>query len=311
MVRVRACGICHSDAHYRSGVSNIVLPRTPGHEVAGVVERCPGGELVVGTNVALHYLVACGRCDRCLGPGEQFCREVQMLGKDRDGGYAEYVVVPVANAVPVPDGVPLEHAAVMMCSTATAYHALRLATISPGEVVAVIGFGGLGVSALQLALTLGAGRVAALDVVAEKLDRAAALGAVAIDAGSGDAAAEIKRFAGPHGIDVALDFSGQPETSGMVLAELAPQGRLVLVALSRTPPRFDPYRDLVGKEARIVGCSDHLLSELPELLELARAGRIDIAAAVSATVPLEADPVNATLDDLVRGSTKLRTAILP
>ena len=132
-----------------------------------------------------------------------------------------------------------------------------------------------------------------------------------IDAGSPDAGGELRRFAGAHGIDVALDFSGHAKTTGGVLAELAPRGRLVLVALSREAPRFDPYRDLVGQEARIIGCSDHLRSELIELLELARAGRIDLAAAVSSTVPLEAGPVNAVLDALERGTASLRTVIKP
>src|SRR5258706_10031218 len=103
LVDIRAAGICHSDAHYRVGGGSVTLPLTLGHEIAGVVSG-------TGQRVALHYLHDDGR----------------MLGKEVDGGYAERVAVPAANAVPIPDNVSFEAAAVMMCSTATAYHALRL-----------------------------------------------------------------------------------------------------------------------------------------------------------------------------------------
>ena len=310
-VRIEACGICHSDAHYRGGFGALALPRTPGHEVAGVVERCgPGVDLAAGTRVALHYLISCGACDRCLGAGEQFCRRGAMIGKDRDGGYAEAIVVPARNAVPVPDNVPLPHAAVMMCSTATALHALRLAEIRAGERIALLGFGGLGASALQLGLALGASAIAAIDVVEEKLAFAERQGAVGIDASRADLDDSLARFGGGHGIDIALDFAGRAETSAAALRHLAPKGRMVMVALSREAPAFDPYRDLVGTEARILGCSDHLRDELVELLQMASEGRIDLASAVSGTVPLEPVPINDVLDDLERGTARLRTVIV-
>jgi len=310
LVRIRACGICHSDAHYRAGMGGVRLPRTPGHEVAGVVERCGTGvDLAEGASVALHYLISCGVCDRCRSAGEQFCRRGEMIGKDRDGGYAEAIVVPAQNAIAVPDAVPLEQAAIMMCSTATAFHALRLAALRPGESVALLGFGGLGASALELARALGAGSVAALDVVPEKLARAERLGAVAID-GAADVDRALADFGGSNGLDVALDFAGRPETSAAALRALAPGGRLVIVALTTESPRFDPYRHLVGREARILGCSDHLRSELVELMELARSGRIDLSGAVSATVPLDAGAIDGVLDDLARGTAGQRTVIV-
>jgi propanol-preferring alcohol dehydrogenase len=310
-VRIEACGICHSDAHYRQGFGKLTLPRTPGHEVAGFVERCgPGVDLATGTRVALHYLISCGACDRCLGAGEQFCRRGEMIGKDRDGGYAEAIVVPARNAVPVPDNVPLPHAAVMMCSTATAFHAFRLAEMQAGQRVALLGFGGLGASALQLGRALGAAAIAAIDVVGEKLALAERQGAIGIDASRSDFPESLARFGGGHGIDIALDFAGRPETSAAVLRQLAPRGRLVIVALTREPPPFDPYRDLVGTEARIIGCSDHLRDELVELLQMASEGRIDLTAAVSATVPLEPGPINGVLDDLEHGTARLRTVIV-
>src|SRR6266576_2464118 len=120
LVRVTACGICHSDAHYRAGISMIdPLPVTLGHEVAGRVETV--GEKVhhVSPNdrVYVHYLVSCGRCDFCLRGYEQFCIKGQMIGKHRDGGYAEFIKVPGRNVFVLPDEIPFEHGAIMMCSS--------------------------------------------------------------------------------------------------------------------------------------------------------------------------------------------------
>src|SRR4249920_3594433 len=154
LIRVAAAGICHSDAHYRAGISKIDhLPLTLGHEVAGRVEKVGAqvSNLAAGDRVCVHYLVTCGRCDFCKRGLEQFCRSGQMIGKHRDGGYAEFIKVPGPNAFPLPDEIAFEAGAIMMCSSATALHALNKARFKAGESVAIFGFGGLGFSALQLA----------------------------------------------------------------------------------------------------------------------------------------------------------------
>ena len=296
LVRVEAAGICHSDAHYRSGRKGIALPLTPGHEIAGVVERVGDGvsEVAAGDRVAVHYLLSCGACEGC-ARGEQFCAEGKMIGKDVSGGYAEKIVIPARNAVAIPDNVSFERAAVMMCSTATAYHALRLSTVRPGESVAILGFGGLGISALQLARAMGATRIVAIDIVPEKRELARRLGAV-VDA-------EAKDF------DVVLDFAGHPETTSRALRTLAPGGRLMIVAINLTRLDFDPFADVLARERRIIGCSDHTREELVELMELASAGKIDLSQAITRTVPLDAGAVNDVFDDLERGTSHVRSVI--
>src|SRR5438067_12324012 len=146
LIRVDAAGICHSDAHYRAGVSKIDnLPVTLGHEIAGHVEKV-GSEVsnvAVGDRVCLHYLVHCGICEFCVRGLEQFCRSGQMIGKHRDGGYAEFIKVPEANAFSLPDEIPFEVGAIMMCSSATALHALNKARFKAGDSIAIFGFGGL------------------------------------------------------------------------------------------------------------------------------------------------------------------------
>jgi D-arabinose 1-dehydrogenase-like Zn-dependent alcohol dehydrogenase len=313
-VRVRAAGICHSDAHYRSGRSPVgPLPLTPGHEVAGVVEEAGAAvaDLKRGDRVCLHYLVTCGRCEYCLRGQEQFCVEGYMIGKHRDGGYAESITLPARNAVRLPDSIPFEHGAVMMCSSATSLHALRKARLAQGERVAVFGAGGLGFSAVQLALALGALEVYAVDIRPEKLQLAARLGAVPVDASTGDPADIIRRLTGGRGVDVALELVGLPLTMRQAVQCLAVFGRAAAVGITDRLIELDSYREVQGPEAELIGSSDHLLSELPLLLELARRGKLDLSAAVERTVPLDPGPINAVLDDLDAFRGAVRTVIVP
>jgi propanol-preferring alcohol dehydrogenase len=274
LIDIRAAGICHSDAHYRAGGGSVTLPLTLGHEIAGVVHG-------TGQRVALHYLHDDGR----------------MLGKEVDGGYAERIAVPAANAIPIPDGVSFEIAAVMMCSTATAYHALRLSALRPGESVAILGFGGLGASAVQLAKVMGAASVFAVDRVAEKMELAASFGAI-------PASVEDLRD-----IDVVLDFAGHSATTLQALRALARGGRIMIVAINLRELTIDPYRDVLARERRIIGVSDHTREELVELLQLAHRGVIDISRVITRRVSLEAAAINEVLDDLDRGTKHLRTVI--
>src|SRR4029077_1470962 len=117
---------------------------------------------------------------------------VQMIGKDRDGGYAEFIKVPGANAFPIPDEIPFEVGAIMMCSSATAFHALNKARFKAGESVAIFGLGGLGYSALQLAKAFYCGAVYVVEINPAKLASAATMGAIAIDAKSADPLEQIK-----------------------------------------------------------------------------------------------------------------------
>ena len=275
VVEIRAAGMCHSDAHYRAGGGTVALPFTLGHEIAGMVAG-------TGQRVALHYLHDDGR----------------MLGKEVDGGYAERIVVPAANLVAIPDGVAFDAAAVMMCSTATAYHALRLASLRAGESVAIIGFGGLGASAAQLAKVMGAGNIFAIDRVRDKLDIAQSFRAI-------PAAAEDLRD-----IDVALDFAGHPPTTLAALRSLRRGGRIMILAINLRELAIDPYRDVLANERHIIGVSDHTRDELVELLAMAARGDLDMARVITRRVPLDAAAINAVLDDLDAGTAHLRTVIV-
>jgi 2-desacetyl-2-hydroxyethyl bacteriochlorophyllide A dehydrogenase len=314
LVRIRAAGICHSDVHYRAGVSPVgPLPQTLGHEIAGVVEKT-GPQVTnveVGDRVCLHYLLTCGECYYCTAGNEQFCVQGAMLGKHCDGGYAEYIAVPARNAVPVPDEVSLEQAAVLMCSSSTSFHALRKARLQPGETVAVLGAGGLGMSAIQLARAFGALEVYAVDINEDKLKLAEGYGAIPVNAGRDDPVAEIRRLTVGKGVDVALEVIGLPLTMRQAIQSLAVFGRAVIVGLTDQPLEIDSYREILEKEAEVIGSSDHLLHELPLLLEFVRQGRLDLTGVITHTIPLDADAINETMDALEQFGGGVRTVITP
>ncbi len=311
VVDVHRAGICHTDVHYRRESGRTKLPVTLGHEIAGSVSEVGSGVtwLKKGDRVAMHYLLSCGDCERCRQYGEQFCPTGAMIGKEHDGGYAQRIVVPAVNAIPIPDEVSSDTAAIMMCSTATAFHALRLSGIRPGETVAILGFGGLGVSGVQLARALGAADVLAVDVVPEKLALAESFGARPIDAREIPVERAILDATGGRGVNIALEFTGNANVARNALRSLTPGGRLMIVAINLRELTFDPFADMLIRERHIIGCSDHTRQELVELLELARTGAIDLSRAVTRTVPLEESAVNGVLDDLEKGSSHLRTVI--
>jgi len=145
LVQIKAAGICHSDAHYRAGTSSTgPLPQTLGHEIAGVVEAVGPQVTRVkpGDRVCLHYLVTCGQCEQCNRGHEQFCVQAQMLGKHRDGGYAEYIAVPERGVVHLPTEIPFEISAYANQATEIHY-LLSVRSDSGGSFPACPSLGGL------------------------------------------------------------------------------------------------------------------------------------------------------------------------
>lgn len=310
VVRVAAAGVCRSDVHYRAGDPRLPpVPRVLGHEVAGWIERVGEGVgLESGTAVALHYQVGCGLCDACARGDDRFCPNGAMIGNQRDGGYAEFIVVPERNAVPVPDGIDLVHAAVMMCSTVTSLHALHQARFEAGERVAVFGAGGLGMSGVQLARALGASAVYAIDIDEARLEVARSFGAEPIDARSVDPVVHLQAHGG---VDVALELIGLAATTRQALRSLRFRGRAAIAGLTGETTRVGTYEDLMAREAELIGVMDHTIDEVREVLDLAARGRLELDSVVTETIPLEAEGVNRALDTLEGFGPGIRTVIVP
>jgi D-arabinose 1-dehydrogenase-like Zn-dependent alcohol dehydrogenase len=277
-----------------------------------VVEKTGAGveNFKTGDRVCLHYLVTCGECAFCRAGNEQFCPSAEMIGKHRDGGYAEFIVVPERSVFLLPDEIPFEQGAIMMCSSVTSLHALKKARLAAGESVAIFGVGGLGISAIQLAKHLGAKRIFAVDINPRKLELAERFEAIAINAAAGDPVEQLHEITNGRGVDVALELVGLPVTMRQAVQSLAPLGRAALVGLTRESFAVAPYRELISKEAEIIGVSDHLANEIRVLLEMARTGQLDLSHGIIRSIPLDARTINAALDNLEKFGDDVRAVIL-
>ncbi len=235
-VRVEACGICHSDlltvANLWPGIS---FPRIPGHEIAGTIDAV--GEGVVDWHVGDRVGVGwhgghCGHCDRCRRGDFITCRFLQVPGIAYDGGYAEYVLAPAVALARIPEGLSAAEAAPLMCAGITTYNALRHTGARAGDVVAILGVGGLGHLGIQYAAKMGFDTVA-IARGRDKEELARGLGARHyIDSQATDAGAELQKFGGAR---VVLSTVTSAKAIEPVVAGLAIDGELVVVGASPEP----------------------------------------------------------------------------
>ena len=287
------------------------LPVTLGHEIAGWIEKAGADikHVTCGDRVCIHYLAHCGSCEFCVRGLEQFCHSGQMIGKHRDGGYAEFIKVPGRNVFALPDEIPFEIGAIMMCSSATALHALSKARFKAGESIAIFGFGGLGFSALQLARAFDCDRIFVVEINPAKLASIEMLGAVAIDANKGNPVEQITDATNGKGVNISLEFIGSAKTMQQAVRCLGALGRAALVGLTAETMSILPYTELINKEAEVIGVSDHLAAELPTLIEFARRGKLRFPSDALRFVDLDAEQINASLDGLQNSIDHIRTVI--
>ena len=212
-----------------------------------------------------------------------------MIGKDVDGGFAEYVKAPARSILKIHKGLPFEQAAIMGCAVPTAYHALRRGRVDRGDTVVIFGVGGLGLHAVQLAAKVfKAGLIIAVDLQDSKLKLARGFGAkVTVNAARQDVKEAVKVATDGKFGDVALDFVGHVATIEQAISSLGKGGRMVLVGIGAKSMQLSPYSTLIGKELEIMGVDDHLRVELVQLLKFVRAGRVDLSRSVTHTVELE------------------------
>jgi alcohol dehydrogenase len=297
LVRVEATGLCRSDAHAWRGVDDTVHPPyTPGHEFVGVVaavgERV--GRVELGQRVTSPFVCGCGECADCAAGRAQVCRFQQQPGFTYDGSFAEYVVIRNAdlNAVVVPDDVDAEGAALLGCRFATSFRALvDRARVRPRETVAVLGCGGVGLSAILIAMALGA-NVLAVDVSAAALELARASGAAQtldIAGLEDDAVVAAIRDATGGGPAIAIEALGRAATLAVGVRSLASGGRLVQIGLLAADPVV-PMGELIARELAIFGSHGMAAADYPRLLELVRSGGLRPGSLVSRRITLDDAP---------------------
>jgi D-arabinose 1-dehydrogenase-like Zn-dependent alcohol dehydrogenase len=252
-IRVEACGVCHSDAFTREGQwPGIQYPRVPGHEVAGVIEALgPGvGNWKTGQRVGVGWHGGhCGVCDSCRRGDFVTCRVAQVPGIAYDGGYADYVIAPTGALARIPDELSAAEAAPLLCAGITTYNALRNSGARPGDLVAVLGLGGLGHLGVQFAAKMGFETVA----IARGKDEeplARQLGARHyVDGRAQDAAAELVRFGGAN---VILATAPSGKAMSALVNGLAVNGKLVVLGAAADPLEV-PTPSLISGRRSIAG----------------------------------------------------------
>jgi propanol-preferring alcohol dehydrogenase len=212
-----------------------------------------------------------------------------MIGKDVDGGFAEYATIPARSAVRLPEAIPFEQAAIIGCAVPTAYHALKRGRVQSGDTVVVVGVGGLGMHAIQLAKKIFHARtIIAIDRFEWKLRQAKDFGATdTANAVAHDPVEAVRSMTGGKLVDVVLDFVGSKETNQQGVGCVGKGGRLVLVGIGAESMTVSPYRTIIGKEIEIIGVDDHLRTELTRLVTLVRSRRVDLSRSITHKVTLE------------------------
>ena len=317
LIKVAACGLCHSDLHVIGGAIAFPLPAVLGHEVTGtIVEVGPGNEhtgLKTGQNVAGGFLMPCGQCDACASGHDELCGPFFDLNRLKGllydgttrlatlegdpismysmGGLAEYAVVPSTSVTPVPERIDLVPAAILGCAAMTGYGAVRRgADLRFGETVAVIATGGVGTNIVQIARAFGAAQVIAIDVSDDKLAPMPGYGATAVvNSVTHDAREEVLRLTGGTGVDVAFEALGIPATWKTALDVLADGGRMVPIGLGAGVQTAEvEINRTVRRSQSILGSyGARTRQDLPAVVGMADKGVINYRDVVSRRLPLE------------------------
>ena len=317
LIKVAACGLCHSDLHVIGGAIAFPLPAVLGHEVTGtVVELGPGNEhtgLEVGDNVAGGFLMPCGQCEACAAGRDELCGPFFDLNRLKGllydgttrlaaldgepihmysmGGLAEYAVIPSTSVAVAPDDIDLVPAAILGCAAMTGYGAVRRgADLRFGETVAVVATGGVGTNIVQIARAFGASQVIAIDVDDDKLAPMPGYGATAVvNSVTHDAREEVLGLTGGKGVDVAFEALGIPATWTTALNVLADGGRMVPIGLGAGVQTAEvEINRTVRRSQSILGSyGARTRQDLPAVVDLAARGVINYADVVSRRFPLQ------------------------
>jgi S-(hydroxymethyl)glutathione dehydrogenase/alcohol dehydrogenase len=315
LVRVAACGVCHTDLHVMKAEVAFPTPAVLGHEISGTVVGLGPDveEPAVGSQVVGTFIMPCGRCAACLRARDDLCDrffslnrlkgalydgETRLFREDGTplamysmGGLAEYAVMPATAVFPAPPSLTTQEAAVLGCASLTAFGAIRHgADLRAGERVAVVATGGVGSLIVQFARAFGAASVIAVDVSEEKLEAVRALGATdVVDASAEDPVARVLELTGGTGVDVAFEALGREQTFLQALGMVGDGGRMVAVGIAPVDVRapIDITR-LVRRGLRIVGSyGGRPRTDMPVLLELIEQGILRPGSSVSRTFGLE------------------------
>jgi D-arabinose 1-dehydrogenase-like Zn-dependent alcohol dehydrogenase len=320
LLRVRSCGVCHSDVHLHEGYfalgqdqrldlsRSIQPPRTLGHEIAGEVVAWGGDVhgLAVGARRVVFPWIGCGACSTCTAGSEHLCNAPRALGINRDGGFADHVLVPHPKYLLEFDPLPEDQACIYACSGLTAYSALKKAApLRADDALLIIGAGGVGLSGIRLARKLYDARLIVAELDHAKWDIARAAGAdEVIDPGAAGASKALVKATG--GVAAAIDFVGAAATFEFGFGALRKAGRLISVGLFGGATPLLPVM-LALRAVSITGSYVGSLQEMNELMAIARTGSLP-------SLPVTMQPLghaDQALLDLKAGKVRGRVILKP
>jgi len=311
LVKVAACGLCHTDLSYIDyGVPTFKKPPLIlGHEISGTVASIGSNAdgWSEGDPVLLPAVYGCGKCEMCRTGRENVCEKMIMFGNNVDGGYAEFVLAPAKEVVPLPEEIPLIEGSIIADAITTPYHAVvNRGQVKPGDSVVVFGCGGVGINVVQMALAVGA-QVVAVDVMDSKLEWAKKLGAHAtINANNVERVdKEVRKLTG-GGADVGFEAIGNPAVQEQTFASVRNGGCFVMVGYSPKPMSLNAGR-MMYREMEVIGSLGCRVADYPRVIELARQGKIKVKELVSEKFPL--DEINEAFD-YVRGGEGIRSVVV-
>jgi S-(hydroxymethyl)glutathione dehydrogenase/alcohol dehydrogenase len=337
LVKVQACGVCHTDLHVMKAEVAFPTPAVMGHEISGtVVALGPGVKgPAPGTRIASAFIMPCGTCRFCGGGRDDLCDSFfsmnRLKGTLYDGttrlrsaagspismysmaGLAEYAVVPATDVFPLPDSLPFEESAILGCAVFTAYGAVRHgADLRGGERIAVVAVGGVGLNVVQIAHAFGASQIIAVDVRDDKLEVARQAGATdVVNSSKTDAVAAVRELTGGQGVDVAFEVLGLQQTFVQAFECIRDGGRMVAVGIApgKTTAPIEITR-VVRRSLRLIGSyGARTRTDMPEIIRLAERGIFRPERMVTKRYSL--DEADVAYQALARGEIVGRAIVVP
>ena len=287
-IRVAFNGICGTDLHIVQGHmdARVDMPATIGHEMSGVIEAVGDGvDLAVGAPVTVMPLRWCGSCAACAAGHQHICQRLDFVGIDSPGALQELWTVPASVVVPLPEGLSLQHAALVE-PLAVAVHDVRRSRLAAGETAVVIGGGPIGQLIAVVARAAGATVILA-EPDAARRDFAAQQGAIVVDPIEGDLAAVVEERTDGAGADVVFEVAGTRGTALDATRHARTRGRVVFVAIHPEPVPVDLHR-IFWRELEVLGARVYEREDFERAIELLAAGRVPADALITRVVPLDA-----------------------
>ena len=299
LVKIKACGVCHTDLHYIDhGIKTFhPLPLILGHESSGIIEKV--GEKVknfsTGNRVLIPAVLTCGECKYCLREKENICSNMQMLGNHINGAYAEYIAVKAKDLQLLPDIISFKEAALISDAISTGYHAvINRAKVKKNDTVVILGCGGVGISILQICKLQNA-RIIAVDINEEKLELAKNFGAThTINISKKDVFSELKSIT-PYGIDVIFEVVGLKSNFELAIKLAKPATKICIVGYISEKASINCAK-LMFFELDIIGSLGCRIRDYQKIINLVASGKIDIKNMINNNYKIE--NINDALEDL-------------